>query len=573
MVLTEGKVPERYLKTLKREVNASRGVVVTNHPLASAAGIEIMASGGNAFDAAIASLFALTVVEPMMVSIFGAGYFITRDGKTGNITTLDNYAVAPEAASENMYTPVENRRPDQYIFETVGRRNIVGHLSVAVPGALKGWEHIQTRQGRLSLREVMAPAIRLANEGYKATSYLAYLTEFTRKDLALYEETAKIFLPQGAPLKAGDLVKMPEYAETLETVAKKGSSYLYGGELGKAVVGDMKENGGVLDMSDLTGYEVKEVPPVTGNYRDRYTVASIAPGSSGGTHIIQMLNILERFDVSSLGFGSPDHIHLIAEALKIAFADRQKYMGDPWRMPVPVEGLTSKDYAASRAKEIGDTAKTYNYGDPSDYANEGKCTTHVSVMDEKGNIVAATQTLFTTFGSAVTVPGTGMLLNNCMGLFDPHPGRTNSVSGGKRMLSSMTPTIVLRDGKPFLCIGSPGGTMIFPAICQALVNVIDYGMGIQQAVEAPRVWTMGIPGTIEGKLHVEPELGDETINELTRRGHDVLRVPKVAGGLNGILVDEEGIMHGGACWRADGTPIGISGGEAATKALKDKFAV
>jgi len=571
--LTEDNVPERYLKTLKREVSASRGVIVTNHHLASAAGIEVMANGGNAFDAAIASLFALTVVEPMMVSIFGAGFFVTRDGGTGNIATLDNYAVAPKVASESMYSPVEDRRPDQYIFETVGRRNMVGHLSVAAPGALKGWERIQMRQGRLSLREVMAPAIRMANEGYKATRYLAYIVEFTRKDLAMYEETAKTFLPGGVPLRAGDLVRMPELAETLDTVAKKGSDYLYKGDLGRAVVDDMEDNGGVLDMMDLTDYEVKEVPPVTGTYRDRYTVVSMAAGSSGGTHIIQMLNILERFDVASLGFGSPGHIHIITEALKVAFADRQRYMGDPWRIPVPLEGLTSKAYAASRALEIGDTAKTYYHGDLSPYGNEGPCTTHVSAMDYEGNVVAATQTLFTAFGSVVTVPGTGVLLNNCMGLFDPRPGRANSVSGGKRMLSSMAPTIVLRDKKPFLCIGSPGGTRIFPAICQALVNVIDYGMGIQQAVEAPRVWTMGLPGTPEGRLQVEPELGDETIAQLTRRGHDLLRVPKVAGGMNGILVDEEGLMHGGACWRADGTPMGISGGEAADKALKDQFTV
>jgi gamma-glutamyltranspeptidase/glutathione hydrolase len=571
--LTEGNVPERYLKTLKREISASRGVVVTNHPLASAAGIEVMASGGNAFDATIASLFALTVVEPMMVSMFGAGYFVTRDGKTGDITTLDNYAVAPKAASESMYTPVEERKPDQYIFETVGRKNVVGHLSVATPGALKGWEHIQTRHGRLSLSEVIAPAIRLANDGYHATSYLAYFVDFARRDMTLYEETAKTFLPGGAPLRVGDLVKMPEYAETLNAVAKKGSDYLYRGELGRAVVDDIKDNGGVLDISDLTDYEVHEVPPVTGTYRDKYCVASMGSGSSGGTHIIQMLNILEHFDVKSHEFGSPRHIHLIAEALKIAFADRQRYMGDPWRIPVPVKGLASKAYAASRALEICDTAKTYIYGNPPSYGNEGQYTTHVSVMDDNGNVVAATQTLFTVFGSAVTVPGTGMLLNNCMGLFDPHPGRANSVSGGKRMLSSMAPTIVTRDNKPFLCIGSPGGTMIFPAICQALVNIVDYEMGIQQAVEAPRVWTMGISGTPEGRLHVEPELSDETITELTRMGHDILKVPKVAGGMNGILVDVEGLMHGGACWRADGTPMGISGGEAATKALRDRFTV
>ena len=566
-------VPERYLKTNKREVTASRGVVVTNHPLASAAGVQVLAGGGNAFDAAVASLFALTVVEPMMVSMFGAGFFVYRDGATGEIGTLDNYAVAPRAATETMYTPVEHRRPEQYIFETVGRRNMVGHLSVAAPGALKGWEHMLKEHGSLSLREVMAPAIRLARDGYKATRYLAYMVEFTARDLALYKETAKTFLPGGKPLRAGDTVRMPEYAETLEAVARVGSGHLHGGDLGRAVVDDVEEAGGVLSMADLKDYEVHERPPVTGTYRGRYRVASMAPGSSGGTHIVQMLNMLERFDVAGMGFGSPEYTHLFAEVLKVAFADRQRFMGDPWRVPVPVEGLTSKAYAEERAREIGDRARTYTFGDPSAHQGESQSTTHVSVMDDEGNVVAATQTLFSVFGSAVTVPGTGMLLNNCMGLFDPRPGRANSVAGGKRMLSSMAPTIVLRDERPFLCIGSPGGTRIFPAICQALVNVIDFGMSIQQAVEAPRVWTMGLQGTPEGKLHVEPELGDETVEELRRRGHDVLLVPKVAGGMNGVLVDEEGLMHGGACWRADGAPMGVSGGEAAAKALVDQFAL
>ncbi len=571
--MTHQSVPERYQKTIKQEVTASRGVVVTNHPLASAAGIQVMAGGGNAFDAAVASLFALTVVEPMMVSMFGAGFFVYRDGGTGEISTLDNYAVAPKAVTETIYTPVKHRRPDQYIFETVGRRNMIGHLSVAAPGALKGWEHIQRKHGRLSLQEVMAPAIRLARDGYRATRYLSYLVEFTRKDLVLCGDTAKTFLPGGKPLKTGDTVRMPEYAETLEAVARVGSGHLHGGDLGRVVVDDVEESGGVLSMVDLTDYEVHERPPVTGTYRGRYRVASMAPGSSGGTHIVQMLNMLERFDVAGMGFGSPEYTHLFAEVLKLAFADRQMYMGDPWRVPVPVEGLTSKKYAVERVKLIGDRAGVYAFGDPSAYQSDSGNTTHVSVMDDEGNVVAATQTLFSVFGSCVTAPGTGMLLNNCMGLFDPRPGMANSVAGGKRMLSSMAPTIVLRDERPFLCLGSPGGTRIFPAICQALVNVIDFGMSIQQAVEAPRVWTMGLQGTPEGKLHVEPELGDETVEALRRRGHDVLLVPKVAGGMNGVLVDEDGLMHGGACWRADGAPMGVSGGEAAAKALVDQFAV
>jgi len=564
-------VPERYLKTFKKEAVGGKGMVVANHPLASMAGLEMLARGGNAFDAAVASLFALTVAEPMMVSVFGAGFFVYRDGATGKISTLDNYAVAPAAARDDMYTPVKERRPDQYIFETEGRKNMVGHLSVATPGTLKAWEHVQSRHGALSLEEVTAPARRLARDGYRATPYLTFCVETAQSDLALYDDTAKTLLPAGRPLKPGDTVKMPDYAETLEKIARKGSGVLYGGELGKAIVDDVEENGGILAMEDLRVYRLVEREPVTGTYRDRYTVYSMAPGSSGGTHIVQMLNMLEHSDLGGMVWGSAEHVHIFAEVLKIAFADRQRYMGDPWRVPVPVEGLTSKEYAAARVEEIDGTAKTYVYGDPGAY--ESQNTTHVSVMDGEGNIVAATQTLFSLFGSMVTVPGTGVLLNNCMGLFDPRPGRANSVAGGKRMLSSMAPTIVLRDGAPYLCIGTPGGTRIFPAICQALINVMDFGMSIQQAVEVPRVWTMGIPDTPEGKLQVEPGFSQETLDRLRARGHDVMEVPKVAGGMNGVMVDDEGRMHGGACWRADGAPMAYSGGRASEKALVSTFSV
>jgi gamma-glutamyltranspeptidase/glutathione hydrolase len=558
---------DKFLRTHKKEVVASRGVVVANHPLASAAGVEMLVRGGNSFDAAVASLFALTVVEPMMVSIFGAGFIVFREGETGSVGTVDNYAVAPKAAAENMYEMVEEREPGQYLFETVGRKNMVGHLSVATPGALKGWEHIVEEHGSLGLREVVAPSIRIARDGYKASPYLAFQVDMAKEDLGLFPETAKTFLPGGRPLKPGDIVVMPEYSETLEKVAKGGSDVLYKGDLGRSVVDDMEENGGILTMEDLADYGIVLREPVRGTYRDRYEVCSMAPGSSGGTHIIQMLNMLERFNLGSLEFGSAEHIHLFTELLKIAFADRQMYMGDPSRVKVPVEGLISKLYAEERANEVGDAARVYSAGRPAFYEEDGD-TTHVSVMDSDGNMVAATQTLFSAFGSKATAPGTGILLNNCMGLFDPRPGRANSVAGGKRMLSSMAPTVVLRDDSPYMCIGTPGGTRIFPSVCQALVNVIDFGMSIQQAVEAPRVWTMGIPGTPEGKLHVEPGIEEEALEALRGMGHEVVEIPKVAGGMNGVLVDEEELMHGGACWRADGTPIGISGGQAHPKALK-----
>ncbi|MCW3979045.1 MAG: gamma-glutamyltransferase [Candidatus Bathyarchaeota archaeon] len=557
---------DRYLETHKKEVVASRGVVVANHPLASSAGVEMLAHGGNAFDAAVASLFALTVVEPMMVSMFGAGFFVFRDAETGRIETLDNYAVSPKAATDDMYTTVERREPGQYLFETVGRENMVGRLSVATPGTLKGWERMIQEHGTFSLSEVMAPAIRLARRGYRASQYLAQVVKMAKADIERFPETAETFLPGGKPLEQGRHVVMPDYAETLENVAKGGSDALYRGELGRAVIDDMEENGGILTMEDLKNYEVITREPVWGTYRDRYEVYSMAPGSSGGVHIIQMLNLLERFDVPSLSFGSVEYVHLFAEVLKIAFADRQEFLGDPSKVEVPIEGIVSKEYAKERVGEIGEVAGVYSPGDPATYAGDSSDTTHVSAMDSDGNMVAATQTLFSAFGSKVTVPGTGMLLNNCMGLFDPRPGRANSVAGGKRMLSSMAPTIVTRDGSPYMCIGTPGGTRIFPSVCQALVNVIDFGMTIQQAVEAPRVWTMGIPGTPEERLYIEPEFPEEVLEGLRSRGHEVFVVPKIAGGMNGVLVDPStGLMHCGACWRADGTPMGVSGGWAHPK--------
>lgn len=558
-----------FFQTHKREVAASRGVVVTNHPLASAAGIEIFAQGGNAFDAAVASLFALTVVEPMMVSIFGAGFFVIRDARTGRIDTVDNYAVAPRAAKEDMYSPVEKRQPGQYLFETVGRRNMVGHLSVAAPGTLKAWVHMVNGHGVLSLSKVMEPAIRCALNGFRASPYLVHHIEETRGDLELYPETAKVYLPEGAPPRPGDLIVNPDYAETLEKIGRGGSDVLYHGELGKAVVDDMEENGGILTAEDLAEYELVMRRPIKGTYRDQYEVYTVAPASSGGTHIIQMLNLLEKWEVAQLGFGSPEHLHILAEALKIAFADRQQYMGDPERVMVPVAGLASKPYAAARAQEISlEAAGNYTPGEPMLYEVGAGCTTHVSAMDSDGNMVAATQTLFSAFGSKATTPGTGMLLNNCMGLFDPRPGRANSVAGGKRMLSSMSPAILLRDGDPFVCIGTPGGTRIFASVCQAIVNIVDFGMTIQQAVEAPRIWTMGIQGADGEKLHVEPGFPEETLDLLRARGHEIVVMPAIAGGMNGILVDPvTGLMHGGACWRADGAPMGVSGGQAHPRAL------
>jgi gamma-glutamyltranspeptidase/glutathione hydrolase len=545
----------------KDEVVASKGVISTNHPLASAAGIEAYSHGGNAFDAAVAALFALTVVEPMMVSIFGAGFFVVRDGKTCMVETIDNYAVAPFAATDDMYEMVKERKPGQNIFETEGRMNQDGPLAVATPGTLKAWEHVIERYGELDFSTVVSPAIKLARSGYKSSAYMRFILDIRKEHMMDFPETAKTFMPYGKPLPPGSKIVMPEYAETLEKVASGGSDVLYNGEVGSAIVDYMDGNGGLVTLKDLREYRLIDREPVRGVYRDDYEVYSMAPGSSGGAHIIQMLNILGSYDVCSMGFGSVKHIHLMTEALKVAFADRQRFMGDPSVVDIPLKGLISKGYARERAKDIRDRPRKAEPGDPFVYMDESGNTTHVSAMDKEGNMVAATQTLNNVFGSLVTVPGLGVCLNNCMALFDPRPGRANSVAGGKRMLSSMSPTVILRRREPYLCIGTPGGLQIFPTVAQAIVNLIDFKMGIQEAVEAPRLWTMGINGTPGEKLLLESGFSKDAVNGLIGRGHDVLMMNRIAGGMNGVLMDPEtGLLHGGACWRADGAAMGVSGG-------------
>jgi len=337
-----------------------------------------------------------------------------------------------------------------------------------------------------------------------------------------------------------------------------GAPALYDGPIGEAVARDMAANGGLLTQDDLRAYAIQRREPVRGTYRG-YEIVSMAPTSSGGTHIIQVLNMLEGYDLGALGFGTAPTLHLIAEALKIAFADRFAYMGDPAFVKVPTRGLTSREYAALRRQEIDPArARDYRPGQPHGFGGESQNTTHLTVADGDGNVIAMTQTLHEAFGSRVTVPGTGMLLNDNMYLFDPHPGQANSVAAGKRMLSSMSPTVVLKDGKPFMALGTPGGTRIFAAVLQAISNVIDHGMTLQEAVEAPRVWTEGAQLELEGGFSNVSRLKAA----LEALGHPVTIVEKVAGGMNGVLVDENGWLHGAACWRADGVPIGISGGHA-----------
>ncbi len=521
----------------KYPVSSRAGMVVSNHPLASAAGAEMLAAGGNAIDAAVAALFTLTVVEPMMVGVLGGGLAHLRLAD-GRHVVVDGMSSAPLAASGGM-------------FSAADRRQQIGPLAMAVPGALKAWCATLAAYGSFSLDDVLQPAIRHAARGFAVTPYLAECINDAAADLAGNPDLARVLLVDGAAPPAGFRLMRGDYAETLKVIAQVGAGSLHGGELGSALAEHMASAGGLISKADLVAYESIERAPVCGQYRG-FDILGPPPPSSGGVHIAQMLNILEEFDIGGLGFGSVEGIHLLAEVLKIAFADRAVATADPAFVDVPVDRLTSKKYAAERRRQIDmAVARRWSAGVTS---GESKNTTHVTVADGSGNIVASTQTINGLFGARFAVAGTGMIANNYMSNFDPLPGRVQSIAPGKRISTSMSPMIVTRDGVAAFALGLPGGLRIFGAAMQAIINLIDHGMSVQEAVEAPRVWTQG-----DG-LEMEDAFSHQATRALRLRGHQPEVVPHVGGGMNAIAFGPDGTMTGAACWRADGTVVGLGGG-------------
>jgi gamma-glutamyltranspeptidase/glutathione hydrolase len=533
----------------KQPATARRGMIVTNHPLASAAGAEMLAAGGNAIDAAIAAFFTLSVVEPMMTGVLGGGMAHIRLAN-GTQTVIDGQSMAPLATGPTTYTPDSKAAPGN--MDTLGRKNAVGPTSVATPGNLMGWCEALERFGTFSRADVMEPAIRHASRGFRVTPYLSECVNDCAADMARDAEIAKLYLPNGSPIAPGARLVTGDYAETLRSIAKEGPSILYSGSLGRHYADHMAKSGGHITRDDLTRYRTITREPIRGTYRG-FEITGPPPPSSGPLHIVQMLNILEGYDIGGLGFGSPDTLHLLAEALKIAFADRAAATADPAFVKVPVEKLLDKAYAASRRGRI-DMKRAQSWSAEVSAGDGGGHTTHLTAADGMGNIVASTQTINSLFGARYIVPGTGLIPNNYMFVFDPHPGRASSIAPGKRVTSSMSPVIVLRDGKPVYALGLPGGLRIFPSVMQALSNLIDHGMTVQEAVEAPRIWTQG------HALEIEAGFPSSVFQALADRGHPVAAVGNVAGGMSAIRFGDDGMMEGAACWRADGTPIGVGGG-------------
>ena len=514
-----------------RPVHAPHAMVVSVHELATRAGVEIMQAGGNAVDAAVATGFALAVVYPEAGNLGGGGFMLIRtaDGKT---RFIDYREKAPAAATANMYLDAQgNVVPDA---------SVVGYKAAGVPGSVAGMVYAEKKYGKLSLDRVLAPAIKLAREGFALAWEDA--RDFQDRHLAEFPESRRIFQRDGNYYKAGDTFRQPQLAHTLERIATDPDDF-YHGAMARELAAAVQKGGGLISADDLAHYEVKEREPVKGTYRG-YEVISAPPPSSGGIGLIEMLNILEGYDLAKLGNRSAESMHLTLEAFRRVFFDRAEFLGDPDFTKIPVAQLIDKRYAAAWQETIDpkhasaskDLRRPAIFSQLEQYAelhpqpfetHDTPHTTHYSVVDAEGNAVAVTTTLNDDFGSRVTAEGLGFLLNDEMDDFAGKPGTpnlyglvqgpANAIGPGKRPLSSMTPTIVLKDGKLFLVLGSPGGARIITTVANILMGVVDYRMNIQESVNAPRFHNQWLPDV----SRVEQWFSPDTVRMLEQMGHRV----------------------------------------------------
>ncbi|GAB4364769.1 MAG: gamma-glutamyltransferase [Calditrichia bacterium] len=527
-----------------QEIQASQGMVASAHPLASQAGLEILKKGGNAVDAALATAFALSVVEPNASGLGGGGFMVIRMADGSPAVTIDFREMAPGLTDTAFYYRTATS------FDSLTRS---GPYSIGVPGVAAGAELVLKKFGTLPLSEILKPAIRIAREGFEVSENLSSFIMDEYEMIQKYPATAAIFLKDGLPLMAGASLKNPDLASTYERLAEFGLSDFYQGTLAGTIVNGVRSAGGILTLDDLKKYQAIPRKPVTGSYRG-YQIISTAPPTGGGTHLVEMLNVIERFDLSRYQQNSADYIHLLAETMKMVFADKNENMADPAFYEVPVQELTDKTYAAKLQGMIDMQRASFEYQAPQLVVRESGSTTHLSVVDKDRNVVALTQSLNQWFGSGITVEGTGILLNNHLRDFLFEPGKPNSIEPYKRPVSSIAPTILLKDGNPFLTIGTPGGTRIISALAQIIINIVDFTMSMDEAIEAPRVHAYG------KILYVEGRIPGEVIAELELRGHKVRKradYDHYFGGAQGIMIKyPENILVGGADSRRDGVAVG-----------------
>ncbi|MBO5339726.1 MAG: gamma-glutamyltransferase [Oscillospiraceae bacterium] len=541
------------LKLTERDDVGENGMVTTANVYATMAGLEVLEQGGNAVDAAIAISYALGVCEPN-ASGLGGGGFMNIHMADGSELVIDYREVAPMA--QDAYTWLD----ETGAVKNNGTANSVGGLATGVPGTVAGLEYALENygSGKLTRQQIMQPAIDMAREGYKAGGTLVgAMNDYYDYMVTDYKVLGDYYLKDGMPYEIGDVITNEDLAATLEKIAEGGKDAFYTGEIAQAIVDTVASYGGVLSMEDLASYEPAIREPVKGTYRG-YQIVSCPPASSGGTHIVEVLNILENYDMASLGVNTAESIHLWSEALKACFADRGAYMADTAFADVPLAGLTSKEYAKTIADKITNESQSWNAGEPGAY--EGNSTTAYSVADKDGNIVSVTQTIECFWGCKIAIPGYGFIMNDQLHDFDTNPESVNKLEGGKKPLSSMSPTIVLdAEGNAFMSLGSPGGLRIWPTVAQVISNVIDHGMNMQDAIDCARIYERGNADGICYEPAGENAPTAEALAALQAQGHALTEKGAwdlYFGGCQGILFTDDGI-EGGADPRRDGKAIGF----------------
>lgn len=537
--------------TTGRDATSTRAMASASKYEVSQVGAEIMSAGGNAVDAAVAMGFALGVCEPFTSGLGGGGLATIHTADGENIF-VDFREIAPAAATLDLY------------LDEAGESNgntKTGGLASGIPGEVAGLLFMLENYGTMSREEVLAPAIRIATEGFTVSQYCANAIADAYETATNFPEMQSVYWTEdGLPYETGDVITNPDLAKALQKIVDEGRDGFYTGEVAQALVDTLAKYGGVMTLEDLAGYEVMTHEPVTSTYRG-YTIISSPPPSSGGTHLIEILNILENYDVGALDVNSPEYVHLFAEAFKLSYADRAQYMADTAFADVPLDGLTDKDYAAERAALIDlDVAQEFASGDPTLY--EHTDTTHFSVADVDGNCVAITKTINYYFGSGVMVDGFGFMMNNEMDDFSTNPDSVNKVEPGKKPLSSMSPTVILKeDGTPYLVLGTPGGARIFASVAQVVSRVIDHGMSLHDAISVPKIWNNGGMNNLQYenplKGYEQYALTEETLAKLVEMEHGEITTA-ASGSVQAIEFLDDGTLYGTADPRQDGKAVGVN---------------
>jgi gamma-glutamyltranspeptidase/glutathione hydrolase len=569
------------LRMTKQTPLAARGMVVAEHPIGAEVGAGILARGGNAVDAAVATAFAMPVVEPFMSTLAGGGSFLIHMARRGETVAIDANVEAPARAHEHCYELGEGVSDDLFPWRrVVGDANVFGPRSVAIPGSVAGLCLALRRYGTMALSDVVAPAIRLAEEGFIPDWYVAQSISLYTRELRAFPETARTYLRDGLDIYRppashdGDLLRQPDLGRSLRLIAKEGPDAFYRGSIAQAIHDEVQGGGGYLTRDDLAGYEARVLSPLTGGYRG--LELAFMPGATGGITALEILNLLAEFPSAQVTYRTLGGLHLRAEAVRLAFLDRLRYLGDALRVTAPWDGLASRAYAHDLARQIKPAGRTtasppdpWKYGPNANVRGGGRagatgtargdengkvrdgesskvrggesgkvrgggragaisgpplmvnrtsvtdCTTHIGVIDRQRNMVSFTNTAVSLFGARMVVPGTGILLQNGMIWFDPEPGRVNSVAAGKRPLVNMVPVLGFRKGEPLFTLGAPGGRKIVAVVPQVISNMADAGDGPQAAVEAPRLHTEG------GELLVDDRVGEAVLAGLRKRKHPV----------------------------------------------------